>query len=161
MSADHVSPPPPRADRVRASAVAAAFLLLSAVICWEAVQVPVGSFRMPGAGFLPLLLGLTLGALSLGLLVQGLVNPLPGSSRIWPERPEVLYLVGSLAAAVWLFERAGFLIAMALFLAVAMKVLGTRSWAIVVVAALVGSAASYVVFSRALQIALPAGPLRY
>ncbi len=112
---------------------------------------------MPGAGFFPLFLGLTLGALSIVLLAQGLVSPGPETTRVWPERTEVLSMVGSLLVAVWLFERAGFLIAMALFLGVAMRVLGTKSWATVVVAALVGSVASYVVFSRALQIALPSG----
>jgi putative tricarboxylic transport membrane protein len=143
--------------KIKASAVAAAFFLLSTWICVEALQVPLGSFRMPGAGFFPLFLGLTLGILSVMLLAQSLVSPAGGSTRVWPEQPEVLYLVGSLVAAVWLFERAGFLIAMALFLGVAMRVLGTKSWSTVVVGALVGSVASYVVFSRTLQIALPSG----
>jgi putative tricarboxylic transport membrane protein len=148
----------PRArERAKAIAVAAVFLVLSGWICWEALQVPLGSFRMPGAGFFPLFLGLTLGGLSVGLLAQGLVSADRAPARVWPERTEVLAMVGSLVVAVWLFERAGFLIAMALFLGVAMRVLGTRSWATVVAAALIGSVASYVVFSRALQIALPSG----
>ncbi len=94
---------------------------------------------MPGAGFFPLFLGLTLGVLSIMLLVQSLASPAPDSKRLWPEQPAVFYLVGSLVAAVWLFERAGFPIAMALFLGVAMRALGTKSWATVVVGALVGT----------------------
>lgn len=136
-----------------------AFLLLSAGICFEALQVPLGSFRMPGAGFFPLFLGLTLGGLSIMLLAQSLVGPARGSMRVWPEQPEVLYLVGSIIAAAWLFERAGFLLTMALFLGVAMRVLGKMRWVTVVVLALVGSVTSYVVFSRALLIALPSGIL--
>ena len=59
----------PRArETAQASSVAVAFLFLSVWICLESLQVPLGSFRMPGAGFFPLFLGLTLGALSLGLL---------------------------------------------------------------------------------------------
>ena len=112
---------------------------------------------MPGAGFFPLFLGLTLGVLSIMLLVQGLASPAHDSKRLWPEQPAVFYLVGSLVAAVWLFERAGFPIAMALVLGVAMRALGTKSWATVVVGALVGTITSYVVFSRALRIALPSG----
>ena len=46
-------------EQIKASSVAVAFLLLSAWICVEALQVPLGSFRMPGAGFFPLFLGLT------------------------------------------------------------------------------------------------------
>ena len=38
-----------------------------------------------------------------------------------------------------------------------MRALGTKSWATVVVGALVGTIMSYVVFSRALRIALPSG----
>jgi putative tricarboxylic transport membrane protein len=144
-------------ETIKAGSVAVAFFLLSAWICVEALQVPLGSFRMPGAGFFPLFLGLTLGVLSIMLLVQSLASPAPGSKRLWPEQPAVLYLVGSLVAAVWLFERAGFLIAMALFLGVAMRALGTRSWATVVVGAVIGTVASYIVFSRALRIALPSG----
>lgn len=114
---------------------------------------------MPGAGFFPLFLGLTLGGLSVMLLAQSLVGPASGSMRVWPEQPEILYLVGSIIAAAWLFERAGFLLTMALFLGVAMRVLGKMRWVTVVVLALVGSVASYVVFSRALLIALPSGIL--
>ena len=148
-------------ETAQASSIAVAFLFLSAWICLESLQVPLGSFRMPGAGFFPLFLGLTLGALSLGLLAQVLVTRARGPTRVWPEQPEVLYLVASIIGAVWLFERAGFFAAMALFLGVALRVLGTTKWATVVVAALVGSAAAYVVFGRALQIALPSGPLPF
>ena len=116
---------------------------------------------MPGAGFFPLFLGLTLSVLSIMLLGMSLVSQASGSTRLWPERPEVLYLVGSIVVAIWLFERAGYVLAMALFLGVAMRVLGTKSWVTVVVVALVGSVTSYVVFSRALQIALPSGMLPF
>ena len=67
----------------------------------------------------------------------------------------------SLLAAVWLFERAGFLLTMTLFLGVAMRVLGKMSWPRAFVLALGGSVASYVVFSRGLLIALPSGILPY
>jgi len=155
-------PPVPRMslgarETIKAGSVAVVFFLLSAWICLEALQVPLGSFRMPGAGFFPFFLGLILSVLSVMLLAQSLVSPASGSMRVWPKQPAVLYLVGSLIAAVWLFERAGFLVAMALFLGVAMRVLGTKSWATVVGGALVGTLASYVVFSRALGIALPSG----
>ena len=146
--------------RAKASVVAGVFLLLAAFICVEALQVPFGSFRMPGAGFFPLLLGLALGALSLIVARDDPREPAGGAAtHVWPERPEVVYLVGSLLAAVWLFERAGFLVTMTLFLGVAMRVLGKMSWPRAFVLALVGSVAAYVVFSRGLLIALPSGIL--
>lgn len=148
-------------ERIKAAAVAVVFLLLSAWICFEALQVPLGSFRMPGAGFFPLFLGLTLGGLSVMLLAQSLVGPASGSMRVWPEQPEVLYLVGSIVAAVWLFERAGFLITMVLFAGVAMKVLGKMSWATAVSLAVIGGLAAWFVFGRVLLIALPSGILPF
>jgi putative tricarboxylic transport membrane protein len=148
-------------ERITASSVAVAFLLLSAWICFEAFQVPLGSFRMPGAGFFPLFLGLTLGGLSVMLLAQSLVGPASGSMRVWPKQPEVFYLVGSIIAAAAIFERAGFLLTMTLFLGVAMSVLGKMKWPAAVALALVGSVSSYLVFSRALQIALPSGILPF
>jgi len=148
-------------EKARAGSVALVFLLLAAFICFEALQVPFGGLRMPGAGFFPLLLGVTLGVFSLVLLGTSLLTPAAGSPDVRPERPEVFYLVGSIFAAVLLFELAGFLLTMALFTAVAMKVLGSMSWATAVVLAVAGSVTAYVVFSRVLLIALPSGILPF
>jgi putative tricarboxylic transport membrane protein len=145
----------------RASSIAVVFLLLGAWICFEALQVPVGSFRMPGAGFFPLVLGVTLSVFSLMLLGTSLLSPAGASTQFRPERPEVLYLAGSMFVAVWLFERAGFVLTMALFAGVVMKVLGKMNWVAAVTLALVGSVAAYVVFSRVLLIALPSGILPF
>jgi hypothetical protein len=147
--------------KVRASVVPVTFLLLAGWICVEAFQVPFGSFRMPGAGFFPLALGLTLAVCAAGLLAMHLLDPAGAATEAWPERREVLYLVGSVVAAVWLFERAGFLLTMALFLAFTTRALGRIAWPLAVALALGGSVAAYVVFSRVLQIALPSGPLPF
>jgi len=148
-------------EKARAGSVAVVFLLLAAFICFEALQVPFGGLRMPGAGFFPLLLGVALGVFSLMLLGTSLLTPAAGSPDVRPERPEVFYLVGSIFAAVVLFELAGFLLTMALFTAVVMKVLGSMSWVTAVVLAVVGSVTAYVVFSRVLLIALPSGILPF
>jgi putative tricarboxylic transport membrane protein len=148
-------------DRVRAGGITLVFLLLSVLICVEALQVPFGSLRMPGAGFFPLLLGATLGVLSLLLLGTSLLNASGESVDVRPERREVFHLAASIFVAVFLFERAGFVLTMALFAAVVMKMLGTMGWATAVVLALLGSVAAYVVFGRVLLIALPSGLLPF
>jgi putative tricarboxylic transport membrane protein len=145
--------------RVKAGGVTLVFLLLAAFICVEAWQVPFGSLRMPGAGFFPLLLGVTLGVLSLLLLGTSLLGAGDDAIDVRPERREVVQLAASIFAAVFLFERAGFLITMALFVAVVMKMLGTMRWATAIVFALLGSIVAYVVFGRVLLIALPSGLL--
>jgi putative tricarboxylic transport membrane protein len=148
-------------DEAKATVVPVAFLFLGAWICVEALQVPVGSLRMPGAGFFPLLLGMTLSVMSISLLGMCLLNPVGSSTDLGPERSEVFYLVASMFAAVWLFERAGFLLTMILLAGVVMKVLGRMSWGTALVLAAMGSLAAYVVFSRVLQIALPSGILPF
>jgi putative tricarboxylic transport membrane protein len=148
-------------ERAKAGIVAVIFLLVGAWICYEALLVPVGSVRMPGAGFFPLVLGTALSVLALMLLGVGLLSSASETTRVWPTRPEVLYLAGSIIVAVWLFERAGFLLTMALFLGTTVRVLGTLSWLTVVMVAVVGSVASYVVFGRVLLIALPSGILPF
>jgi hypothetical protein len=148
-------------ERVKASAVAVVFLLLGVWICLEAAQVPLGSLRMPGAGFFPLLLGVTLSVLSIILLGMTSLSPAVESTHVWPERPQVLYLVASVIASAWLFERLGFLLTMALFLGVAMRTSGEMGATRAGVLAVVGSAASYWVFGRLLRINLPAGVLPF
>jgi predicted branched-subunit amino acid permease len=84
-----------------------------------------------------------------------------GAIQIEPIRAEIFYLIGAMFAAVWLFERAGYLLTMALFLGVTMKMLGKTGTAVAVAAALLGSIASYLLFGHVLMIALPAGILPF
>ena len=151
---------PPRRERAGV-VVAGVFLLLAAFICFEALLVPVGTVRMPGAGFFPLLLGVTLGVLAVTLFGLSLLGANQEPMRVWPDQPEVLHLVGILVVAIALFERVGFVITMALFLGASMRVLGTRRWGMLVTLSLVGSIGAYVVFSRILLIALPSGILPF
>jgi Tripartite tricarboxylate transporter TctB family len=134
------------------------FFLLGGWICLEASQLPFGGFRMPGAGFFPLLLGVALCLLSLILLLTSLLGPAETASAS-PARAEVFYLMAAILAAAWLFERLGFLSTMALFLGVILKVLGKLGWTATVVLAVVGSAAASVLFNRVLLIGLPSGIL--
>jgi hypothetical protein len=130
-------------------------------ICLEALQVPFGSFRMPGAGFFPLLLGATLGVLALVLFGVQVLGDTQAVTQVRPARAEVLYLMGAIFAAAWLFERAGYVLTMVLFLGVVLKVLGKLGWVTTVVLALVGSLVAYVLFGRVLMIALPSGLLPF
>ena len=148
-------------ERVRASVVAAVFLLVGVWICLEAFQVPVGNLRMPGAGFFPLVLGVSLSAFAIILFGMEWVSREASSTRIWPDRPEVLYVMGILVLAVWLFDRAGFLLAMGVFLVVSIKVLARGRWLTALVTAVIGSVTSYWVFVSLLQISLPSGILGF
>jgi hypothetical protein len=150
-----------RGARRKAVLIATVFVLLGIGSCLEALQVPFGSFRMPGAGFFPLLLGMLLIALALVLLSTSLLGHMPVVPQVWPTRVEVLYLMGAIFMAVWLFERAGYLPTMALFLGVMLRTLGKVGWVATVLLALAGSVTAYVLFGRVLMIGLPAGFLPF
>jgi putative tricarboxylic transport membrane protein len=155
------NPRPSPWDRANTTLVPTVFLFISLWICLEAIQVPFGSIRMPGAGFFPLLLGVTLGLLSLVLLVLSFFGDTVGATQVTPSRPEILYLIGTMFASVWLFERAGYLLTMALFLGVTMKLLAKTRLPVAVIIALMGSIASYLLFDHVLMITLPAGILPF
>jgi hypothetical protein len=145
--------------KTNAAVLPIVFLLIALWICLEALQVPFGSFRMPGAGFFPLLLGVTLGVLALVFLGMSFFSSTEGATRFGSTRPEIFSLISVMFAAVWLFERAGYVLTMALFLGVTMKALGKTGWTAAVMVALIGSVASYLLFGRVLMIALPSGIL--
>jgi putative tricarboxylic transport membrane protein len=148
-------------ERVKAALIPIVFLLIALWTCLEALQVPFGSFRMPGAGFFPLVLGVTLAILACVLLGISLVGGSGEAMQVGRTRPEIFALIGTMFVSVWLFERGGYLLTMALFLVVTMKVLGKTGWTVAVVVALTGSVASYLLFGRVLLIALPAGILPF
>lgn len=145
---------------LRAVTIPVIFMLFSIVIGLDALQMPFGSFSDPGAGFFPLLLSFSL--LTCAIVLLGM--QWRGKSMVPTPEPvsrDVLWLIGALFAAAWLFERAGFLITMTLFLGVVLKKLAGRSWATTVVLALAGSIASFILFDRLLHITLPSGLLPF
>jgi putative tricarboxylic transport membrane protein len=150
-----------RRARRQAGVVALVFLLLGGWISVESLQLPFGGFRMPGAGFFPLLLGMTLSCLALLLFVVQLLGDVEAETHILPARTEVLSLMGALFAAAWLFERAGYLLTMVLFLGVVLKMLARLGWLAAGILALAGSLATYILFGRLLLISLPSGILPF
>jgi putative tricarboxylic transport membrane protein len=150
-----------RRARGKAGVVALIFLFLGGWICVESLQLPFGSFRMPGAGFFPLLLGITLSCLALLLFVVQLLGDAKAEPPILPARKEVLSLISALFATAWLFERAGYLLTMLLFLGVVLRVLAKLDWLTAIILALAGSLATYWLFGRLLLISLPSGLLPF
>jgi hypothetical protein len=147
--------------RLRSASVPVVFLVVGLWMCLEALQLPFGSVRMPGPGFFPLLLGLTFSLLALVLLgAELLADPKVPIGNVAPA-PAVLSLIGAIFAAAWLFERAGFLLTMFLFLMVVLKALGQVRWPTAVAVALLGSVCAYLLFDRLLMITLPSGSLPF
>jgi len=127
-----------------------------------ALQLPIGSFRAPGSGLFPLILGVALMGLAAAHLLQlrlaargAAPAPAPAGGRGSLSR--VLAFVAAVAAATALLGPLGYPLVSLLLLAALLRILGLRPWWTAVAIALGTAAAAYVLFVRWLQIPLPRG----
>ena len=151
------------AKRTAYLAVGAAGLVFAAAYLALSFQLPFGIVKRPGAAVFPVIVGVIVVLASLATLWEG-----------WRMEPAVRIdlpagadgrRVGALAALLlgyflvlpWL----GHVIAGALFIALAMRLLSTYSWPRLIAYAAVAESALYVVFVRLLQVPLPAGVLDF
>ena len=148
----------------RAEQILGTVLLLFAVyIGWESSLIESGAEFGMGPGFMPFWLSVGLGITSAVLLVRAvtlpphLFNPTFSPDRAGWMRV-ILVLVGYLAAIV-LMKPLGMPIAMAILVAAAMPVFGSRNWKAIALTALLTLFGVYLVFGRWLGVPLPMGVL--
>lgn len=138
---------------LRASLV---FLAVAVGACVEANRLGFGSVLAPEPGFFPLLGGLTLAGLSLGLFAQawrggeGVRSPTGARAR-----PAILLAV--LALYVPLLEPVGYPVATAALCVVALRILETRRWSVTLGVSVALAVGSFLLFRRGLGVGLPAG----
>jgi putative tricarboxylic transport membrane protein len=135
-------------------------LLLS---IWSGVSYEVGSFTQPGPGFVPFVLGLLLILLASILLGQTRRSSLPSqrpssscSSKGWKKAAYVLliYVIG-----IFLFEVIGYLFTFFLMILFLMHEIGSRTWKVSFLTALLSTLGVYLVFVSLLELQLPRSPL--
>jgi len=127
------------------------------------LQLSLGTLRMPGSGFFPLLLGLLLMGLAAcqtfllwrragaGTAESPTEGKAEGSAR------QVLIFMGIIALATAVLDLLGFpLVAFLLMLAL-LQLLGVRRWRDSALIAFLTAGASYILFVRWLQIPMPKG----
>jgi hypothetical protein len=137
-------------------------LLFGLITALLSLQLPIGSFRAPGSGLFPLILGLTLLGLSTAYLLQLRVTsqarPLdPSAGAGQGSLARVLGFAAAVAAATALLTPLGYPLVAFLLLTALLRILGLRPWWTTAAVALGAAAASYVLFVRWLQIPLPRG----
>lgn len=139
-----------------------ALLLLSAGMIWAALGLPFGNLHNPGPGFFPFWLGLIMGAMSIGLIVQTTLakrnvrtirNILEEDVR-WSK---VLLVLVALILYGFLMDTIGFLIMTFLLMVVLLRFIETQSWKVVIGWALVGSVGAYLIFEVWMKLRLPKG----
>ncbi len=134
-------------------------------ICVESIRLPLGSFHDPGPGFLPLLVGLALAALSLISFRQAGRAGAADSRSSWfsPEKwKNLVWVLLALFAYVAVLSSLGFLLSTFLFLTFLFRAgVEPIGWRWSVGGSVAASLACYVVFELWLQTQLPKGILGF
>lgn len=122
--------------------------------------VPMGTARMPGAGFMPRIVGVMASVLSLILLVQEIAKASKGENDKQEKLAHPLRLLWftiSFVIYVLLFRPLGYVVDTALF-TFALCMIMENNWKISIVISIVTGVAFYLVFSL-LSVPLPLGIL--
>jgi len=145
----------------RAEQIFAIFLAtLSAYIIYGSLQMPYFTEFGPGPGFLPMWSAIILLAVSLGLIVKSFKFTQATKEFITSEGlKRILSYFVLLMIAVLVLERAGLLLAMAVFCGIVSKYLDGHKWRSAAGVAVAATVISYFIFQWWLNIPLPGGLL--
>lgn len=158
--------------------VGALLFLFGALTSTLSLDLKVGTFNKIGSGFFPFSLGILLMILSSIYLVRvflplrkaTLAEKTPGAPEAAPaavktptvskiDRPavNVIILAGSMLFFGLFLDMLGYLLCTFLMLVVLLRVLGLKSWPVILVITVVSAAGSWLLFAKLLKIPLPQG----
>jgi putative tricarboxylic transport membrane protein len=126
-------------------------------VIWESRQLPLGSFRLPGPAFVPVLLAVL-------LLVFGVLIAATGGyaerfrSLRWNELPHATAILIVCLFSALALERLGYRLTIFLVLAFLVKVVEKKGWILTAIFALALSFGSFFLFYTLLRVPLPIGP---
>ncbi len=115
----------------------------------------------PGPGFFPMWYGIAMIVLSLVLVLRASLQPHSGGRVEWRGVGRALMAWAAFAAAVASLKLIGFLLALALLTLFLVAVMYRRPLKVALAAAAGNALGFYLVFSLALGVSLPAGPLGF
>jgi hypothetical protein len=147
---------------LRADHVAGAFFVgLGMLVFALSGDLPTGSLSMPGSGFLPKILAALCILFGLLLMLRASAESRPFAELSWSEGAHAALVVGITAAAIVLFERAGFLITMVLLMFALLVVIERRNALSAAVYSLGVVVLTYVTFEYVLKTPLTIGPFGF
>jgi hypothetical protein len=139
---------------------ASAMLIFSLVYLYGALGIKLGTARNPGAGFLPLLVGLGLLVCSCLYLYQVARQPRAAFEEEEPVKERQILLPAGIAAVVlvypFLLRHLYFILTTALCLLVLLRLLRFKGWTFSLLAAIAVTIVTYLLFFRA-GVILPSG----
>ena len=136
------------------------WLAFAVYILTESSRLPLGSWRDPGAGFLPLGSGLCLGILSMVNYLQARFRKEDDVRGSWhsPDRWKSLLVILAVLFGYSLFlDFLGFLVSTFIFLFLLFRLVEPQKWAVAVGGSFLASIVSYMVFEIWLKTQLPRG----
>ena len=137
-------------------------LLFGMVTIILALRMPIGTFRTPGSGMFPLILGILLMFLSciflLKLLYQHKKATTKKDSVAENESPvQLILFFGTMVLATAFFNQLGYPLVSFLLLMVLLRTLGMKRWFSNILLSFLSAVASYFLFVQWLKIPLPKG----
>jgi putative tricarboxylic transport membrane protein len=148
-----------RADQVTGIVL----LIFSLTLAVESSRMPLMVGATTGPGFLPLLLAIFMGALSVSILVSALRRPEGVDPEVtWPRgrgRFWIIVIFAALLAYTFLITILGYVLSTFAFMLLVVWLLGSYRWYWTVVVSLCISVGLYVVFRLWLGMPLPTGLL--
>jgi hypothetical protein len=139
------------------------WIVVGILICIASAGLKLGSFRQPGSGMFPFIIGcgvILLSSLKLITLSRELKNsPLPPIS--WRFRRSVIAVLLLLIFYASTLSYLGFFLCTFVFLGALFKIMGRKTWIYAIFSSLTVSFISYMLFQNLLKINLPKGFLVY
>ena len=135
----------------------------SILIILGSLAYPFGSWDRPGPGFLPLLCGSIIGALSLVIFIQASLRDKGKTKREedgsfftarWTKLVTALIL---LLAYAFFFETFGFLTMTFVFMILVLKLVEPTKWRVALIVSVLTTTICYFLFEKWLKIPMPAG----
>jgi len=136
------------------------WLALAFYIGIESLRLPLGSWRDPGPGFLPLGAGIGLAILSLTVFSQARFRTEERTRQGWYSQERwksLLVILGVLFGYALFLDFLGFLVSTFLLLVMLFRFVEPQRWVVAIGGSALASIASYIVFEVWLKTQLPKG----
>ena len=138
--------------------IAGALAALAIIIAWDTSGLTLTSVYGVGPKAMPFIIAVGLSILSAGNFINGMKGDLPAREAL--NNKAIYWILGGLAALMIVIGfGGGFIIATALLFAMTAAAFGRKAFHIDLLVGLVLAAIVFLVFSKLLSLALPAGPL--